>query len=103
MSAGPIAVETSWHASADYIVFQNVGEIVAAFNRRSGDTHILNFLSKAIVDCLCREPATATALMSAVLAEIGMEAADMPEGLLEKTLLELDDIGLIEPIREVKP
>jgi len=96
MSAGLINSDMVWHADSASLLFVDLGEISTVFDRRSGDTHILNFLSKAIIDCLTREALTAAALSEKVLAEIEMTEDDCPPSLVSSTLSQLDELGLVQ-------
>lgn len=96
MSAGPFSHDMVWHVCADNLLFSALGDVEAVFDRRSGDTHILNFLSKALLDCLARSPMTVLELELSVLAEIEMTSEDCPFSLIEATLVQLDELGLVQ-------
>lgn len=95
MSAGPFSNDMVWHVCADDLHFADLGDVETVFDKRSGDTHILNFLSKALLDCLARSPLTLRELEPRVLEEIEMTAEDCPFSLIKSTLLQLDELGLV--------
>ena len=95
MSAGPFSHGMVWRVCAEDLIFTKLGDVDSVFNRASGDTHILNFLSKALLDCLIQTPMNVTELEPAVLKEIEMGTEDCPFSLIEATLQQLDDIGLV--------
>jgi PqqD family protein of HPr-rel-A system len=100
MSAGPINKDMVWQADSSHLLFVELGEIPTVFDRRSGDTHILNFLSKAIIDSRTKEQLTAAVLSEKVLAEIEMTQEDCPPSLVYSTLSQLDELGLVQLARE---
>jgi len=97
MSAGPYSEETLWTADINQMILQPFEDVTIAFHKISGDTHILNFLSAATIKVLAAGDETFTSASSKILDEIHITAADCPEGLIADTILQLDDVGLVNP------
>ena len=97
MAAGPFSDSTLWIANTDQVVLRNLEDVTLAFHKASGDTHILNFLSAAIIKVLAEQPETVASVAPKVIAEIGVDKSDCPPGLIKQTLLQLDDVGLVAP------
>ena len=99
MAAGPFSSDTIWAANAAHLVMEPHDDVLVVFHRGSGDTHILNFLSAAIVERLIEKAGTFEDVNSHVLNYLELDAEDCPPELVESTMLQLDDTGLICPHR----
>lgn len=97
MAAGPYSAQTQWVANAAHLIMEPHEDVLVVFHRGSGDTHILNFLSAAIVELLIEKGGTFSDVNSRVLAHLELDAEDCPPELVESTILQLDDTGLICP------
>lgn len=97
MAAGPYSADTLWVARAAHLIVEPHEDVSVVFHKLSGDTHILNFLSAAIVELLEEEPGTFAEVTGRVLTYLELDADDCPPSLVESTMLQLDDTGLIAP------
>lgn len=97
MSAGPFTDDTVWRADLDNLILCPFGDVTLAFHRLSGDTHVLNFLSEAVLKVLSNGEETLVSIVPKVIEEIQVPADECPNGVIEQTLLQLDEIGLVAP------
>jgi len=97
MPAGPYSDQTQWLANKDQIILRQLDDATVVFHKTSGDTHVLNFLSLAIINILSNDAETFNSAAPKILLEIGMEQDDCPIQLIKDTFLQLDDVGLIVP------
>lgn len=102
MPAGPYSDNTIWHANASQMLLSQMDDVTIAFHKVSGDTHILNFLSAATVKVLSDGAETFASAAPKILEEIQMSSGDCPDGLIESTILQLDEVGLIAPQESLK-
>jgi PqqD family protein of HPr-rel-A system len=70
------------------------------YHRESGDTHLLNAVAAAALECLAESPATADDLTGHVAAHLGLEADEPLRSRMSQLLATFDDLGLIEPVDE---
>lgn len=68
---------------------------MVAFSRRSGDTHFLSPLPLALLDLLGQSPATSLTLADTLTDELGGLPSNEAMELIETTLIQLQDIGLV--------
>lgn len=84
-------------APLDHFLFKEWTEDddVVAFSRRSGDTHLLTPLPLALLTLLGQSPATSRDLLDKLAAELANIEPDEAFELIETTLIQLQDIGLV--------
>ena len=99
MPAGPFSAETVWSTNLDNLILQPLEDVTVVFHKVSGDTHILNFLSAATVKVLSIGGETFASAAPKILKEIQMSPEDCPDGLIQETILQLDDAGVVAPIK----
>jgi len=97
MPAGPYSEKTRWSADKDGLIVRPMEDVLLVFHKLSGDTHILNFLSAAIVDVLSQGSETFASAEPKILRHTSLTAEDCPPRLIKETILLLDDIGLVRP------
>jgi len=97
MPAGPYSEDMLWAANKDDFTLRPMEDVLLVFHKMSGDTHILNFLSAAVIHVLSQEAETFASAESKILAHVDLTPEDCPPGLIKKTILELDDVGLVGP------
>ena len=97
MPAGPYSEHTVWVACKDELITRSMEDVLFVFHTLSGDTHILNFLSAAIVDVLSAGGETFASAEQKIISKMSLAPEDCPPGLIKKTILELDDTGLVRP------
>lgn len=68
---------------------------VVAFSKRSGDTHLLSPLPLALLALLGKSPETSRSLLDKLTAELTQIEPDEAFELIETTLIQLQDIGLV--------
>jgi PqqD family protein of HPr-rel-A system len=100
MLAGPVTSQTIWQADSTLCTIINHGDAWFAFHKISGDTHLLNFLSYEIYRILCDDRMDALGITEAIWQRLELDAEDCPQSLVERTLNDLDYVGLIEPYIE---
>ncbi|MFC3051186.1 HPr-rel-A system PqqD family peptide chaperone [Kordiimonas pumila] len=98
MAAGPVDSSFLWVADAAHISNRQFEDVFLVFNKLSGDTHILNFLSAAILDFLSDEKMQVADLAARIWLELELDQEDCPVSLIETTLAELDTTGLVTPV-----
>jgi len=101
MSAGPYSDDTVWITDNQSMILHALDDVIVAFHKISGDTHILNFLSVAVIKTVAAGGETFSSATPKILSEIQMTADDCPEQLIVDTFLQLDEVGLIAPKRVV--
>ena len=101
MSAGPYSDDTVWVTDNQRMILHALDDVIVAFHKISGDTHILNFLSAAVIKTVAASGETFSSAAPKILAEIQMKAEDCPRQLIIDTFLQLDEVGLIAPKRDV--
>jgi len=99
MPAGPYSDDTQWCADPDKIILETLEDVTVAFHKVSGDTHILNFMSAAVVAVLSEGPETFASATPKILNYIQLDEADCPDGIIKETILQLDEVDLIAPSR----
>jgi len=99
MPAGPFSEETIWSTDLDNLILQPLGDVTVVFHKVSGDTHILNFLSVAAAKVLSTGGETFASAAPKILKEIQMSTEDCPDGLIKETILQLDDAGVVAPVK----
>jgi len=97
MAAGPYSERTVWAANKEDTLLQSLDDVTVAFHKTSGDTHILNFLSTAIINVLTEGAETFSSARPKILSKIQMSSEDCSDAIIVATFLELDDVGLISP------
>ena len=97
MPAGPYTEQTLWVANKDQITLHTLDDVTVAFHKISGDTHILNFLSLAIIKTLSVNDESFSSAAPKIWQDIQVGEQDCPIQLIKDTFLQLDDVGLITP------
>ncbi len=87
-----------WIAASKDMLINHFGEVSFAFHRISGDTHMLNFLSRSILDRLIDTPTPAHEIVDKTPEHVGLTWNDCPLPVVLKTFKELSDTGLIKEI-----
>ncbi len=98
MAAGPYSAETLWVADSANLIINSHDDVFLVYHKRSGDTHILNFLSAGILEVLkAGGPANFNDIASRVWSFLELDEADCPVHLIQDTTLQLDDVGVVFP------
>lgn len=97
MPAGPYTDQTLWTANQDQILLRTLDDVTVAYHKVSGDTHILNFLSLAILETLSVQDETFASAAPQIWKAIQVGEQDCSIELIKGTFLQLDDVGLISP------
>ncbi len=100
MASGPIKQNWLWRANHSQYVYQQFGDIYYLYSRLSGDTHVLNSVSIAMIGLLEKKAHTLPSLAKAFRKELEVSADECPDGVVLRLLRELDDVGLIERVGE---
>lgn len=79
------------------LVWQAFDSYSLLFNQRSGNTHILDPLSREILDLLLESPRDEDALLRELTALVGDEDPEALNGAIAEALLAFDAAGLIFP------
>jgi len=66
-------------------------------NPRSGETHVLNGLTAAILSALAEAPISLDELVERFGPALGGATDEAPEQILDTLLSQLDQLGLIDP------
>lgn len=75
------------------------GDETVIFDPESGDTHLLNTASFGIVERLSSDPETIEQLASRVATSLDLPLDEQLRTYIEELLLDLAEIGLVEPVR----
>jgi len=98
MAAGPFSSETLWVADVANYTINPHDDVFLIFHKLSGDTHILNFLSAGILEVLKNNgAANFQTIAEWVWAFLDLTVEECPLDLVEKTILQLDDVALVLP------
>ena len=81
----------------EHMLLRPLEDVTIAFHKLSGDTHILNFLSSAVIKVLSLGAETFATATPKILDEIQVSIEDCPASLIQETMLQLDEVGLITP------
>jgi len=100
MPAGIHNENIEWVANAAHLSIKQFEDVFLVFFRPSGDTHLLNFLSAAILEKLSEGKSTIEGMASGIWSMLELDPSDCPISLIESTVLQLDEVGLVSPIRE---
>src|SRR5262249_9723902 len=95
------AAASLWKASpeAQLLWRQWDGEYVV-YNPASGDTHLLNPVAAAALQCLEQSPTSLAQLTEWVASELDLESEPELRQHLEKLLTQFEELGLIEVVIE---
>ncbi len=101
MAAGPYSAATLWLADAENLIVDPHDDVFLVFHKLSGDTHILNFLSAGILEVLKNKgPANFVTIANWVWKFLDIDENDCPIKLIEDTVLQLDDVGVLYPAQK---
>lgn len=99
MAAGPYSDKTIWRVDPSIMIVDPREDVFLVFHRLSGDTHILNFLSAGILETLEQNgQANFQTIAERIWEGMELSAEECPFELIERTTLELDDVGLVFPV-----
>ncbi|UTW54142.1 HPr-rel-A system PqqD family peptide chaperone [Kordiimonas sp. SCSIO 12610] len=98
MLAGPGNQNTVWTADKSCCLVRPYDETWYVYHRVSGETHILNFLSYEIFEILCDTPLKSSELAQTVWRALDLTEEDCPLSLIDHTLNDMDNVGLISPL-----
>jgi len=90
--------EWLWCADRSHFVIHEMGEVSYVYSARSGNTHVFNLVSLAILEFFCEEPRTVSALVDAFPALMGLAREECPTGVIRRMFKELDEAGLVCPV-----
>lgn len=79
------------------LTWKSWGDEAVVFNALSGETHLLDAFSAALLGEIEAEPLTAHELGARLSARLGLPAAAAIAGRIGKTCVLFDDLGLAEP------
>ncbi|SDD60218.1 HPr-rel-A system PqqD family peptide chaperone [Kordiimonas lacus] len=98
MSAGPNNDDWVWVANPDHYILHEIGDSTFAFSRVSGTTHMLNLVSRAMLDYLAEHPKTLTQIIAGFAAYLEVPPEECPSGVVRRLFGELDEVGLVERV-----
>lgn len=102
MAAGPYSADTLWFADTANLIVDPHDDVFLVFHKLSGDTHILNFLSAGVLETLkVGGPANFSVIATRVWEFLDLDEEDCPVKLIEDTVLQLDDVGVLYPVEKV--
>ncbi len=96
MSAGPNNDDWIWTANPDHYILHEIGDTTFAFSRMSGATHMLNLVSRAMLDFLAESPKTLTQVTAGFADYLEVPPEECPSGVVRRLFGELDEVGLVE-------
>jgi PqqD family protein of HPr-rel-A system len=86
-----------WHlAPPDSLIVEPLDSLTALFDRRSGQTHILNSPMPELIAALARGPASLDDLTARLSETFDLSADDAVADTLAARLAELAALGLVE-------
>ena len=97
MAVGPYTSETIWLAEPDDFIIRQFEDIYFVFCKSAGTTHLLNFLTASIVKNAVEKPGDFVDLYARVLKDLELDEEDCPLELLESSVVQLDEVGLLRP------
>ncbi|WP_417451694.1 HPr-rel-A system PqqD family peptide chaperone [Kordiimonas sp.] len=86
-----------WFADRGHLSFHPMGEVTYVFNHRSGETHVFNAVSIAMLEYFTHAPRKVSALVEDFPDLVGLSREDCPRGVVRRIFAELDDAGLVVP------
>lgn len=98
MSAGPHSDDWVWVANPDHYILHEMGDTTFVYNRMSGTTHMLNLVSRAMLDFLAASPKTLAQVTADFADYLKVLPEECPSGVVRRLFGELDDVGLIERV-----
>jgi PqqD family protein of HPr-rel-A system len=78
------------------VIFKHWSDGVVVFNVDSGNTHLLNPVTARILKTFAEQPADVVQLARHLASQDDIDADDELIAELEKVLIQLDEMGLIE-------
>lgn len=99
MTAGPFSPETVWQADQDQFLAEEFGDTMLVYHRPSGDTHFLSFLPADALKSVVQQPANMIDLHAHLMKMYDFSEEDLPIQLVQDAIGQLDETGLICPIR----
>ncbi|WP_155859948.1 hypothetical protein [Kordiimonas gwangyangensis] len=89
--------EWLWFADRSHFSIQEMGEVTYLYCKRSGDTHVFNAVSVAMLEYFMETPRTVAALVEDFPGLMGLSREECPSGVVKRIFQELDDAGLVLP------
>ncbi|TNE60672.1 MAG: HPr-rel-A system PqqD family peptide chaperone [Alphaproteobacteria bacterium] len=98
MPAGPNSDTWRWRANARHYRTHVLGDVTYVYCHLSGETHMLNLVSMAMLDLLVQRPYSLAELADAFPACLDVPVAECPPAVVARLFGELDDVGLVERV-----
>ena len=95
---GHLDSEWLWFADRSHFSIHEMGEVTYLYCKRSGDTHVFNAVSVAMLDYFMEEPRSLTSLVADFPGLMGLSREECPTGVLRRMFTELDEAGLVLPV-----
>lgn len=89
--------EWLWFADRSHFCIHKMGEVSYLYCTRSGDTHVFNAVSMAMLDYFTDRPRTIAELIEDFPGLMGLGREECPSGVVRRMFAELDDAGLVMP------
>jgi len=96
MAAGPNRKTWRWRANPRHYRCHELGDVTFVYNHLSGDTHMLNLVSIALLNLMAARSFTLDELAEAFPAHMGVPNEECPPGVVRRLFDELDEVGLVE-------
>lgn len=98
MSAGPNSDDWVWVANPDHFIIHEIGDTTFVFSRLSGTTHMLNLVSRAMLDFLTDRPKPMGEVVARFADYLQVPKEECPSGVVRRLFDELDEVGLVERV-----
>ncbi|WP_262691506.1 hypothetical protein [Kordiimonas aestuarii] len=96
------SVEKEWLWFADQSLFsvREMGEVTYIYSLRSGNTHVFNAVSMAMLQYFVAAPRGVDELIAHFPDLMGVTREECPRGVIRRIFGELDDAGLVQPVEK---
>jgi PqqD family protein of HPr-rel-A system len=87
-----------WFADRSHFCIHDMGEVSYLYCMRSGDTHVFNTVSMAILEYFAEKPHSIADLIEDFPELMGLSREECPRGVVRRMFNELDEAGLVMPL-----
>jgi len=96
----PITPPIVWRAFPEHQQWRAWDDDYVVFDSRSGQVHLLSSLAAAVLSSLDDGPADVTEIRARVASTLESAPPDTLDGQIGELVLQLDALGLAEPVGE---
>ena len=84
-----------WSVDRSQLELRSFGDVTYAYCRLSGNTHVFNLVSVALLDYLSDAPQSLDHILETFPDILGVSREECPRGVVRRMVEELDEVGLL--------